>query len=39
MTTQKDWADSSSFEDEINYDNMALMAISLEKSGSPKSSN
>ena len=39
MTTQKDWADSSSSEDEIDYDNIALMAISSEKSGSPKSSN
>ena len=38
MTTQKDWADSSRSEDEIDYDNIALMAISSEKSGSPKSS-
>ena len=39
MTTQKDWADSSNSEDEIDYDNIALMTISSEKSGSPKSSN
>ena len=39
MSTQKDWADTSSFEDEINYDNIALMAISSEKNGSPKSSS
>ena len=38
MKTQKDWADSSSSEDEINYDNIALMAISSEKERSPKSS-
>ena len=38
MITQKDWADSSSSEDEIDYNNIALMAISSEKSGSPKSS-
>ena len=36
MTTQKNWADSSSYEDESDYDNIALMAIFSEKSGSPK---
>ena len=39
MITQKDCADSSSSEDEIDYDNIALMSISSEKSGSLKSSN
>ena len=39
MTTQKDWVDSSSSEDEIDYDNIALMAISSEKERSPKISN
>ena len=38
MTTQKNWADSSSSEDEINYDNIAFMAISSEKERSLKSS-
>ena len=38
MTTQKDWADSSSSEDEIDYDNIPLMAISSEKERSTKSS-
>ena len=37
-TTQKDWVGSNSFEDEIDYDNIALVAISSEKEGSPKSS-
>ena len=31
MITQKDWVKSSSFEDEIDYDNFALKAISSEK--------
>ena len=39
MSTQKDWADTSSSEDEIDYENIALMAISSEKNGSPKSSS
>ena len=38
MTTQKDWADSSNSEDEIDYVNIAPMAISSKKNGSPKSS-
>ena len=39
MTTQKDWADSSNFVDEFDYDNIALMVISSEKSRYPKSIN
>ena len=38
MTIRKDWADSSSSKDEIDYDNIALMEISSEKDGSFKSS-
>ena len=38
MTTQKYWADSTRSEDEIDYDNIALITIYSEKSGSPKSS-
>ena len=39
MSTQKDWADTSSSKDEIDYENIALMAISSEKNGSPKRSS
>jgi hypothetical protein len=36
MVTEKDWADSSDSEDELDYDNIALMARASDKSGSPK---
>ena len=39
MTTQKDWADLSSSEDELDYENIALMANSADKAESPKSSS
>ena len=38
MVTQKDWADSSDSEDDLDYENIALMATSSEKPGSPKGS-
>ena len=38
MINQKDWADSSDSEDDFDYENIALMAVSSSKAGSPKSS-
>ena len=39
MVTQKDWADSSDSEDELDYDNIALMASASDKTGYPNKSS